>query len=359
MTGKTSLLKRVHADWTLDLLDTENELRYRVAPRILWEKLQALPDGAWVIIDEIQRVPTLLDFVQMGMDRKGQNFFLSGSSARKLKRGSANLLGGRAASLKLHPISSKEVGLAFDLQGALELGTLPKILTLRMGGEVISARLLLQSYITTYLKEEIQAEALVRALDAFQRFLPVAAQHNGQVVEYVNIGRDCSVSPNTVKNYFEVLEDTLIGQQVWPVSRSERKKARPKFYLFDCGVVRALQNRLIDPPTTAEVGFLFETWFLNELRCLNDYGSLGYEIHFWRKGTNEIDFVLCRGGAPKIAFECKSGANITQDDLRSSIEFKRQFPRAALYIVSMYEREPRKTDFGIEILPWRQALETL
>ncbi|MEK6704335.1 MAG: DUF4143 domain-containing protein, partial [Bdellovibrionota bacterium] len=257
--------------------------------------------------------------------------------------------------LRLHPITVKEAGESFRLGVALQTGCLPKILSLALEEQMESARLLLRGYNTIYIKEEIQAEALVRSLDGFQRFLPIAAQSNAQVIEFMNIGRECSVPANTVKSYYSILEDTLIGRFVWPMGHSERKKARPKFYFFDCGVARALQGRLSDPPTPSETGFLFETWFLHELVCIRDYGLKDDTIAFWRHGRHEVDFVICRSGQPRLAFECKSG--IHPDDYQSAIEFKRRFPSVPLYFVSYRDAEPRKTERGFEIMPWKTALE--
>ncbi|MBI4373255.1 MAG: ATP-binding protein, partial [Deltaproteobacteria bacterium] len=256
MTGKTTLLLSLSAKRYYDLLDSEIELPLRQSPRLLWEEIQSLPRGSLVIIDEVQRIPSLLDGVQRGIDQLHHRFILSGSSARKLKRGGANLLGGRALNLKLHPLTVREIGSAFDLKKALHYGTLPNIENFLYDQNVEEVRRLLKSYVTIYLKEEIQAEAITRNLGAFQRFLSIAAQSNAQIIEFANISRECSVPMSTVKEYYQILEDTLLGEFVWPYDRSERKKARPKFYFFDCGVVCAMQNRLMDAPTPVEQGFL-------------------------------------------------------------------------------------------------------
>ena len=242
MTGKTSILRKTQNDLFVDLLDPTEELRLRAEPKLFWEMLSALKNGSQIIVDEVQKVTSLLDYVQMAMDQKQMRFSLSGSSARKLKKGGANLLGGRAADLKLFPLTAFEIGTDFNIEAALHTGTLPRIYSLFAEKKIPEMHILLQSYITTYIKEEIQAEALVRKLDAFQRFLPVAAQANGTLIEYANISRECAVHMNTVKDYHQILEDTLIGNFLWPAARSERKKMRPKFYFFDCGVLRSLQG---------------------------------------------------------------------------------------------------------------------
>jgi uncharacterized protein len=280
---------------------------------------------------------------------------LTGSSARKLKRGGANLLGGRAHDLKLHPLTEREMGTRFDISKALQYGTLPKFAGLAFEKDTEELRSLLRSYYTTYIKEEIQAEALTRNVGAFQRFLNVAAQANGQVIEFQNISRECSVPASTVKEYFTILEDTLIGEFLWPWDRSERKKARPKFYFFDTGVVRSIQNRLNDPPTTQELGFLFETWFVRELVRLRDYGRKNHEFCFWRDGNHEIDILVMNHGEPALAIECKSGnETVSQSTLRA---FRAHFPKAPLVIASLKDRARRRLASGIEILPWRDTLE--
>lgn len=355
MTGKTTLLTALRATHYVNLLDPEVELRLRGSPRVFWEEIQALPNGALIVVDEIQRIPLLLDYVQMGIDQRHHRFLLSGSSARKLRRGGANLLGGRALDLKLHPLTVKEIGDAFTITHALQFGTLPKIYGLLVERKADEARRYLHSYVTTYIKEEIQAEALTRNIGAFQRFLSIAAQSNGQVIEFANIARECAVPSSTVKEYYAILEDTLLGEFLWPSDRSERKKARPKFYFFDCGVVQALQNRLHDPPTAIEKGVLFETWFLRELIRIRDYTETGHTFSLWRHGPHEIDILISGSKGPLLAIECKSG----QTDLSSATlaMFRRQFPRIPIYVASLTDQHPRKLASGVEIYPWRRLVE--
>jgi predicted AAA+ superfamily ATPase len=288
----------------------------------------------------------------MGMDKKNLRFILSGSSARKLKRGAANLLGGRALDLRLHPFTSTELGGKFNIDYAIERGTLPKIyLTLLEEGEE-KANSWLRSYITTYVKEEVQAEALTRNIGAFLRFLTIASHGNGQVIEFSNISRECSVPASTVKEYYQILEDTLLGNFLWPHDRSERKKARPKFYFFDTGVVRALQNRLTDPPTPAEYGVLFETWLLNELMRHRDY--MGKELSFslWRRRDHEIDILISDGHGPRLAVECKTGRERLK---KSTVDaFHRMFPEVPVVTVTAKGR--RGISEGIEIIPWKEFI---
>lgn len=355
MTGKTFLLKALPAELYVDLLDPELELRLRQIPRLFWEQASALKPGSLVVIDEVQRVPKLLDYVQKGIEEKGLIFILSGSSARKLKRDGANLLGGRAKNLKLHPLTKAELGERFSIEDACQFGTLPKVAQFLAADEKDEARSLLRSYAMTYIKEEIQAEALTRNVGAFQRFLQVAIQGNAQVLEFANVSRECSVPSSTVKEYFSILEDTLLGDFLWPWDRSERKKARPKFYFFDCGVVRAIQNRLNDPPTPAEIGFLFETWFVRELHRMRDYGERPHEFSFWREGKHEVDVLISGGHGPILAIECKAGRDlISAQTVRA---FRSRFPNVPLVAASLQDQTPRRLESGCEHLPWAQALE--
>ncbi len=355
MTGKTFLLKELPSDLFVDLLDPELELRLKTSPRLFWEQVSALRNRALIVVDEVQRAPALLDYVQKGIEEKHLSFILSGSSARKLKRGGANLLGGRARDLKLHPLTLMELGSHFDIQKACWFGTLPGVAQYLAQGDEKEARSLLRSYATTYVKEEIQAEALTRNVGAFQRFLQVAVQGNAQIVEFANISRECSVPSSTVKEYYSILEDTLMGDFLWPWNASERKKARPKFYFFDCGVVRAVQNRLGDPPTPAEMGFLFETWLVREIRRLRDYGDKEHRFSFWRQGAHEIDLLVEGGRGPLLAIECKTGSGGISPGTVAA--FRAHFPRVPLVVASLLDETPRRLESGVEVLPFAEVLE--
>lgn len=355
MTGKTFLISSLSCARYIDLLDPEKELQFERTPRLFWEEIQALKKGDLVVVDEIQRVPALLDYVQKGIESLGLRFILSGSSARKLRRGGANLLGGRALDLKLHTLTAEEIGPHFNIDDALQFGTLPKISQSILSKDKDAARSLLHTYYTTYIKEEIQAEALTRNVGAFQRFLNVAVQGNGQIIEFQNISRECSVPASTVKEYYSILEDTLIGSFLWPWDRSERKKARPKFYFFDCGVVRAIQNRLQDPPTPQETGILFENWIILELAAYRDYLGKDHEFTFWREGSHEVDLLIVGGKGPILGVECKSGQGTPS---RATIDaFKKRFPKTPLVVASLSDKNRRKLDSGIEIFPWREIID--
>ncbi|MFH1460760.1 MAG: AAA family ATPase [Candidatus Omnitrophota bacterium] len=354
LTGKTTLLKLLSFDEYFDLLDPELELEYRTNPKQFWQQISAMKKGSRIIVDEIQKVPILLNYVQKAIDQLGHKFILSGSSARKLKRGGANLLGGRALDLRLHPLTSEELGDNFSCDFSMQYGTLPRISDLISENNLDLAKQHLKSYISTYLKEEIQAEALTRNVGAFNRFLNIAAQSNGQFIEFSNISRECSVPASTVKEYYQILEDTLIGFFLWPDDRSERKKARPKFYFFDCGVLRSIQNRLNDPPTAIELGCLFETWFVNEILRLRDYLGKEHQFSFWRERDQEIDILISGGRGVILAIECKSGkVNKCPNAVNS---FKKKFPKVPIIIASL--QEPKAKLVGnVKVLPYKQAID--
>lgn len=350
MVGKTRLLKAIEGAARFDLLSVDDALRYQAEPALFWNEIRALPGGKLVIIDEVQKVPSLLEYVQRGIEEKGLRFILSGSSARKLRRGGA-------LDFRLHPLTERELGSDFELETALRFGTLPRICTDLRSGRMALARETLKSYVTTYIREEIQIEATVRNIPGFQRFLSVAAQSNGQVIEFSTISRDCGVAASTVKEFYQVLEDTLIGRFLWPMDRSERKKARPKFYFFDCGVVRAIQNRLQDPPTPEERGFLFETWFVGELVRLRDSLRRDETFSLWRQDKREVDLVIERGGRPVWAIELKAGR--ARPDLGSLLAFREKFPDVSVSIVAADAERPSLVDHqgvSIEVLPVVDAL---
>ena len=257
-----------------------------------------------------------------------------------------------------HPLTHIEVGKKFDLNMALAYGTLPRVVSTFLDGKEEEARRQLKAYGTVYIKEEVQAEALTRNVGAFQRFLSVAAQMNGQTIEFSSIARDSVVPMSTVKEYFSILEDTLLGAFLWPWDRSERKKARPKFYFFDCGVLRALQNRLVDPPTPQEKGFLFETFFYNELKRLRDYHEKPYDFSFWREGSHEVDVFVTGPRGPLMAFECKTSSRETISDAAFAA-FSKRFPKVPLFVASFLDTHARKLHNGITVLPWRQALNAM
>lgn len=307
-TGKTTWLRGVlpSAQW-FDLLRTGTFLELSQQPDRFRQQIEARPRGGWVVIDEIQRLPSLLNEVHALVAERGRayRFALSGSSARKLKRLDVNLLAGRAINRQCLPLTAAELDVDLDVDHVLRFGLLPQV---RSDPEYAVDTL--DAYVSNYLREEIQQEALVRRLDAFARFLQVAALMNGQVSNLAGVARDAGVARPTVQGYFETLTDTLVG--VWLPAWRRRAKvkevASPKFYLFDCGVARALAGRLREPIDGLERGFLLETWILHELRATIAYEGIGGELHYWRTPSgSEVDFVWTRGKRA-VGIEVKAAA---------------------------------------------------
>jgi predicted AAA+ superfamily ATPase len=302
-TGKSTWIREnFHDAMTYDLLDSRETLRLERDPHVLHDELKILPAESWAVLDEVQRVPRLLDEVHNLIETTGLRFVLCGSSARKLKRGASNLLAGRASVTNMFPLTSKELGADFDFSKALIYGTLP----LAIAGDDPEA--FLSAYTVTYLNEEVRAEALTRKVGAFSRFLEIAARQNGQVTNMSNISRDAAVARTTVQTYFDIMIDTLIGYWIpaWQLKRSTRQYTHPKFYFFDNGVARALSGRLPYPPTSEEAGPLFETLLFNEVRAYLSYNSFRYQLFYWRSydGT-EVD-LLCETKDGFVAVEMKS-----------------------------------------------------
>jgi uncharacterized protein len=353
MSGKTHLLSKFKNAVHYDLLDVELELRYKSHPRIFYQEIESLPEGSLVVIDEIQKVPQLLNYVQMGIEKLGLRFLLSGSSARKLKREGVNLLAGRALLYYLHPLSVDELNDEYPVSKMLEYGSIPKIVTLLIDGKAEEAKRLLYTYRQVYLQLEIQQEAITRNLGNFTKFLDVAAQFNAQQIVYQNIASSGQIPRSTVSNYFEILEDTLIGTRLWEFQKSEKDKNKPKLYFFDCGVVRAIQNRLEDPPTPTELGHLFETFIFLELRKIRDYHNKPYTFSYWNKGQ-EIDFIIEKNKQIVMAIECKSSL------IRKTPNFERfhkEHPDVPVFIAGLTEERERKISEKVIILPWKNILE--
>lgn len=301
-TGKSTWIHQHFPDAaSYDLLDTSLALRLARDPSVIAKELASLSPGAWVVIDEVQKVPALLDEVHRLIETRGLRFLLSGSSARKLRRGGANLLAGRALRADLFPLTSHEIGAAPDLE-RIVYGMLPRAVSLDR------PRPFLETYCETYLREEVQAEALTRNIGAFARFLDVAARQNGMVTNVANVSREAQVARQTVQGFFEILVDTLLGQWLpaWRPRRATKVLAHPKFYFFDSGVARALGGRLAYPPTPEEMGTLFETYILHEVRAWLAYTGRGYPVSYFRTHDGvEVDlfFESVRG---HVAIEVKS-----------------------------------------------------
>ena len=296
-TGKTTWLRSVlpEALW-FDLLRTQTFLDLSQRPENFRQQVEARSRGSWIVVDEVQRLPPLLNEVQALISEHGRayRFALSGSSTRKLKRLDVNLLAGRAINRQFFPLTAAELNFEFDLDRTLRFGLLPRI-----HAEPDVALDALEAYVDNYIREEIQQEALVRRLESFARFLNVAALMNGQILNVAGLARDAAVARPTVQGYFETLTGTLIGfwLPAWQRRAKVKEVASPKFYLFDPGVARALAGRLREPLEGMERGFLLETWILHELRAAMACQNLGGQLNYWRTPSGaEVDFVWTRGG---------------------------------------------------------------
>lgn len=298
------------------------------------------------MIDEIQKLPALLDEVHWLIENRGLHFALCGSSARKVRRGAANLLGGRAIRYELHGLTASELGRDFDLDRLLNHGYLPRIY------EASRPARMLDAYIADYLKEEVAAEGLVRNLPTFSDFLDVAALSDGELVNFSNIARECRVSSHTTRSHFEILEDTLLGR--WLPAYRKRPKRRvigaPKFYFVDVGVVNRLARRGELRAGSELYGKAFENWVFHELSAFVSYrGEGGRQLSYWRLASGiEVDFIV---GDMQVAIEAKSSERITRDHLQGLRSLAEDHPRVGRRIVVCREPRARTTDDGIEILP--------
>jgi uncharacterized protein len=339
-TGKSSLIRHRLAKYRVyNLIDSETYLKLNRSPSRLREELR--PRDRIVIIDEIQKMPSLLDEVHFLIEEKGVHFFLTGSSARKLRRGGTNLLGGRAWTRHLHPLTSAELGERFNLSRAVNRGLLPSIYFSESADDDLRA------YVGTYLREEIAAEGLTRNIPAFGRFLDVAALCNGQLLNYTKISNDAQVARSTVQEYFQILKDTLIAYELTPWKRSVKRKplSTSKLYFFDCGVVRYLQKRSLVKLGSPEFGELLETLIFHELVSYCEYqGEI--ELHYWRsKSGFEVDFVL----GSNTAIEVKASKTAHARDLKG-LKMLREEGKFKKFMLVCMEKEPRMID-GIEIVP--------
>ncbi len=361
-TGKSTLFKRLsflENALTIDLLNPDQEESYSLRPELLEAQCNALKKDAWIIIDEVQKVPKLLNLVHKIIEKKTVHFALSGSSSRKLKRGGANLLAGRAFIFPLFPLLSEEVGTDFDLNAALSWGTLPQIF--QYDSDSDRSRYL-RSYVQTYLKEEVVAEQIIRNLNPFRLFLPIAAQMNAKPVNYSSIARDTGTDHKTVQKYFQILEETYLGFFLNPYSRSVRRVQRqsPKFYLFDQGVKKALEGSLtnLTLESTSDYGLAFEAHLMNEIFRLNAYRELDFKMSYLRtKDDAKVDLILERPGAATALVEIKSSKNIDDRHIKSLLHFKKDFPKAELYCLARVEHAQKIE--GVWIFPWRKGLKEL
>lgn len=354
-TGKSTLIRSLFPRARrYDLLLADVYRRLIDRPELIREEcLAAGLDGDSqvdpIVIDEVQRIPDLLNEVHWLAENRGLRFLLCGSSARKLKRGGGNLLGGRAVRYQLHPFVAAEIP-EFSLDKALNAGLLPRhYLNVR-------PRRLIQAYVGDYLREEIAAEALTRNIPAFSRFLEVAALSNGELINFNTIAVECGVSAPTAKGYFQILEDTLIGNMVPAFRRRAKRRVvgAPRFYFFDIGVVAQLTGRGHVQAGSELFGRAFEHFIFMEVSAYASYSGTFFPVSFWRTTSgHEVDFIF-----EDVALEVKSTSRIQDRHLKGIRAFKEEF-KLAQYIVVSRAVAPRRTADGILILPWRDFLDRL
>lgn len=354
-TGKSTYLSTAFPNSArFDLLDTDLMLEFTRRPALLRERLQALAPEQLrlpIIIDEVQKVPQLLDEVHWLIENEGLRFILCGSSARKLKRGRSNLLGGRAWRYEMFPLVAPEIE-NLDLLRALNRGLIPAHYLQEGYGRA------LRSYVSDYLKEEVFDEGLARNIPAFTRFFDAMAFSHGELTNYANIARDCGVEAKTVKGYYQILVDTLLGTMIEPYKkRQERQVIRKagKFYLFDVGVSGFIAKRHVREQRGEAFGRALEHFVLMEILAHRSYRELHYDVNFWRtKSGLEVDFVLAGG---EVAIEVKGTDRVDSTALRPLMVFREeQRPRKSIVVCN--ERSARVHE-GIEILPWREFLNLL
>lgn len=362
-TGKTTLIKRVLGDrpfFEANLLHGEVLARYKARPALFREEVSFFAGGAekpTVFVDEIQRAPELLDEIHFLLEEHQRRicFVLTGSSARKLKRVSANLLAGRVWDFRLYPLTHDELGADFRLDDVLRFGSLPALCDL---DELAKVRTL-QAYVGTYLQEEIIGEALVRNVGAFSRFLDLACEGSGELVNFSNIARETGTASKTVKEYYQILEDTLVCLRLDPYLRSTRKKvvAHSKYYLFDLGVINAGCGRLHGPVKrgTSLYGRLFEHFVILELHRLIRYAERPWRMHFWRTSHGaEVDLVLGLPDDKTYAIEIKSADHVDGGELRALRRFGEEFPSARLVCVTNGQH-PHELG-NVTVMPWQYFL---
>jgi len=361
-TGKsTYLLSHYPNSVFYDLLETDQMLKLTKAPHLLREEILALDKQklAWpIIIDEIQKVPELLNEVHWLIEKENAQFILCSSSARKLKLEASNLLGGRASQYHFYPLVFAEIT-DFDLLKALQHGLVPKhyLATTEYLIEY------LQAYVDVYLTEEIRNEGLVRNLAGFARFLDVAGLCNGEMINFTNIARDCGVERTTVHGFYQILIDTLLGYYIYPYHKKVKRDlimAMPKFYLFDVGIANYLARQTINELKGHGAGKSFEHYILMELTAFLHINRKRIDICYWRTKTGlEVDFIL---GDAMVALEVKISKQVHQQELTGLIAFGEEHPESKLIVVSQ-DPKPRQLEINkqskITILPWKYFLEKL
>ena len=353
-TGKSTLLGESFKEaFFINLLKSDEFLEYSTNPSLLSERLKKLPPHSIVIIDEVQKVPILLDEIQHLIETKKLIFGLCGSSARKLKRGHGNLLGGRARRYELFGLTAHELGDDFELVKMLNRGFLPSFY---QDDDFFQNH---KSYVSDYLKEEILAEGLTRNIGIFSRFLETAALSDCEIINFSNIAREVGVSVKTVQAHFEILQDTLTGNFLPAYIKKMKRRSRlsSKFYFHDVGIVNFLAKRKDLEPKSSDFGKAFENWIHHELVCFKSYNKNDLDLAYWALTSGvEVDFIL---NDMEVAIEAKSSHKIHSDHLKNLRELAIDYPKIKKRIVVCLENKMRLTDDGIIILPYQDFVDQL
>ena len=352
-TGKTTWLKEnIKSAIYVDLLKSEDFIKFTSNPSSL-ENLIPPDYSGWVIIDEIQKVPQLLNEIHRLIEARRAYFILTGSSARALRRKGVNLLAGRALTLYMFPLTAIELGDDFSIEKSIRFGHLPAVFS------ESDKNAYLKSYVTTYLKEEVLQEGLTRNIGAFSRFLEAASFSQGAVINFTEIAREMGLNRKVVENYFSILEDLLLSIQIPVFTRRAKRRmtAHPKFYFFDTGVYQTLRPRGPLDSFTEISGAAVEGLFLQDAMAVNSCLNLGYQFYFWRTGSGiEVDFILYGDGGLK-AFEVKHTDKVRKKDLKGLTAFKDDYPEAEVFLVYNGERTEYHGD--ITALPLSLTLKKM
>ncbi|NQT67078.1 MAG: ATP-binding protein [Actinobacteria bacterium] len=356
-TGKTTYLKNHFPDSLIfDFLKTDFFIEVSKNPALLRERILAKDKNAIkhpIILDEVQKVPQVLDEVHWLIENKGLRFILCGSSARKLRRGHVNLLGGRAWRYEMFPLVTAELK-NINLLHALNHGMVPT----HYLQDDQECKKSLKAYMQDYLKEEVFAEGLTRNIPAFSRFFDAFGYSHGELTNYSNIARDCGVDSKTVKEYYQILIDTLLAVRIDPFKKRQSRKIitkAPKYYLFDVGVANYLRKQHLEEERGEEFGRAFEHFLLMEILAYRSYSGQDFTINFWRTKTGlEIDFILARG---EIAIEIKGANRIDKRDLNALVAFAEEYSPKRNFLVC--NEKEKRLHGKIEILPWSNFLQEL
>jgi predicted AAA+ superfamily ATPase len=365
-TGKSTFIKsEIKPDMIVDLLKQETFRKLSLNPSHIEEMVAHLESNQTVLIDEIQKIPQLLDEVHRLIEDRGLVFLLTGSSARKLKKNGANLLAGRALSKKMYPLSLKEIGQEKSAQDLIFSGCLPRAVT-EPDKEMVNDFLF--TYVETYLKEEIFQEGLVRNLNEFSKFIELAGQYHGQILNFENLSRELGKSGDTVKSWFQILQDTLVGQllEPYPLGIVPKEVKHPRFYFFDCGVARAAQGVQSIEEIPEQRGFFLESIILNELRTYCEVRRKRHKIFYYSiSSVGDIDFIIevkkktLSSPAQFIAIEIKFSKTWKPDFEKILQKVKQSRPQQMLRSIGIYLGPQRLTRENVEVLPIDQFVDLL